>query len=46
MTTERIQHSGAWRISALVGGYLVTRVYYFYSQAEAEGQFLAEFPNG
>ena len=26
---------GAWRITDIIGGYLVTRVYYFYTKREA-----------
>lgn len=45
MTIERIKHSGAWCISAVVDGHLETRVYYFYSRSEAAERFKAEFPN-
>ena len=37
-------HAGAWVISAIVAGYLVTRQYYFYTKREAIRQFKAEFP--
>lgn len=34
-TVERIAHSGAWHISDIIGGHLVTRVYYFHTRSEA-----------
>jgi len=37
-------YSGAWVISAVISGYLVTRQYYFYTKREAIRQFKAEFP--
>jgi len=33
---------GAWLISALVGGYLITRRYYFHTKREAVDLFLSE----
>jgi hypothetical protein len=30
---------GAWRLSAFVNDYLITRTYYFYTKAEAIKQF-------
>ena len=33
---------GAWRVSDIVGGYLVTRVYYFYTKREAIKRFKEE----
>ena len=33
---------GAWRISGLVGGYLLTRCYYFYTKREAIRLFKEE----
>jgi len=32
---ERVAHSGAWVVSGVVNGYLVSRTYYGYSKAEA-----------
>lgn len=43
MTIEK-NHSGAWIISTIWQGYLVTRSYYFYTKREAVRQFKAEFP--
>jgi hypothetical protein len=36
---------GAWRISAVVSGYLETRRYYGYTKREAVALYLAEFNN-
>ena len=33
---------GAWRISDIIGGYLVTKVYYFYTKREAIKLFKEE----
>jgi hypothetical protein len=35
-------YEGAWIISDIVGGYLVTRRYYYYSKREALAMFRAE----
>ena len=35
MIVERVRHSGAIVISDTIGGYLVTRSYYGYTQREA-----------
>lgn len=35
-------HAGAWVVSALHGGYLVTRVYYGYTKREAIRKFTEE----
>jgi hypothetical protein len=35
-------NEGAWRISDIIGGYLVTRVYYFYTKREAVSLFKEE----
>jgi len=35
-------YEGAWVISDIVGGYLVTRRYYYYSKREALAMFRAE----
>ena len=37
-------YSGAWVISAVISGYLVTRQYYFHTKREAIRSFKAEFP--
>ena len=42
MLIERIPHSGAWAVSADVGGRLVTRTYYGYSKREAVAMFRHE----
>jgi hypothetical protein len=34
--------SGAWEVSDIVGGYLVTRIYYFYTKREAIALFRKE----
>ena len=43
MTVERVQHSGAYVLSELVGEgageYLFTRTYYGYTLREAKAQF-------
>jgi len=35
---------GAWKVSALIGGYFTTRQYFFVTKSEARKAFLAEFP--
>jgi hypothetical protein len=40
LTTWR-NHSGGWRISAIVGGYYVEQVYYYYTKREAVRLFRA-----
>ena len=45
MTAERNQ-AGAWIVSALVRGYLVTRRYYGYTRREAIRAFRAEVERG
>lgn len=42
MTAERLFPSGAWRVSAMCEGHLVTRVYYYYSKREALAEFRRE----
>lgn len=42
MTIEKIWHSGAIRIYAIIGGHLVTRVYYGYTKREARRLFRDE----
>ena len=39
MTVERLFPSGAWRISAMIGGHLKTRVYIGYTKREAMAEF-------
>jgi hypothetical protein len=42
ITAERVEHSGAWHLSALVGGsysFLVWRTYYGYNKREALAMF-------
>ena len=34
MSTEKL-HNGAWRVSTVYNGYLVSRVFYGYSKREA-----------
>jgi hypothetical protein len=34
--------AGAWVISALIGGYLVTEQFYFYTKKEATREFMNE----
>ena len=41
MTAERNVY-GAWVVSDIIGGYLVTRVYYGYSKREALRRFRSE----
>ncbi len=37
---------GAWRVSAVVGGFLVTRVYYGFTRSESVARFRAEMKGG
>ena len=41
MTIEK-NNAGAWVISDIIGGYLVTRKYYYYSKREAVALFRAD----
>jgi hypothetical protein len=41
MTIEK-NYEGAWVVSDIVGGYLVTRRYYYYTMREALAMFKAE----
>jgi len=43
MTAEKLFPSGAWRISAMIGDQLKTRVYIGYTKREAMANFRAEF---
>ena len=38
MSTIKL-HSGAWQVSAIIGGYLVTRTYYGYTKKVAKALF-------
>lgn len=42
MTIERMTPSGGWLITAIIGGYLVTRRYFGYSKREALAMFKDE----
>jgi hypothetical protein len=37
---------GAWRVSAIVGGFLVTRCYYGFTRRESVARFRAEMGRG
>jgi hypothetical protein len=41
MSATRVWHSGAWIVSEIVGGYLVSRTYYGYTKREAVALFRA-----
>lgn len=41
MTVEKT-FQGAWRISAIVNGHLITRQYFFYTKTEAIEEFKTE----
>jgi len=41
MSVNRVWHSGAWIVSQIVGGYLVSRTYYGYTKREAVALFRA-----
>lgn len=43
VTVERIRHSGALVVSAIVGRYLERRTYYGYSKREAIRDFKSQF---
>jgi len=42
MIIERVFPSGAWCVSGLVSGHLVTKVYYGYSRKESLAKFKRE----
>lgn len=42
MTITKL-HSGAWQVSEIVNGYLLTRTYYGYTKREAISEFISEF---
>lgn len=44
MTIEKT-FQGAWKISDIIGGYLVTRQYFDYTKKEAIAEFKGEFEN-
>jgi hypothetical protein len=41
MTAQK-NSAGAWVVSDIIGGYLVTRTYYYYNKHEAIAQFKRE----
>ena len=42
LTVARIIPSGAWQVSAIIGGHLVTRTYYGYTRREAVMRYRQE----
>ena len=46
MIVERMTASGGWRVSAMIGGYLVSRRYFGYSKREAIAKFKDELKEG
>jgi hypothetical protein len=46
MTVEKQYPSGAWLISDIIGGNLVTRRYLDYTKREAVAEFMAEMKVG
>lgn len=46
MTVFKIPHNGAIRVSDILNGHLVQRVYYGYTKAEAVRKFRAEMRGG
>lgn len=46
MTITRIFPSGAWQVSTIINGYLVTRTYYGYTKREAIALFRSETKRG
>jgi hypothetical protein len=42
MTVDK-NAEGAWRVSDIIGGYLVTKVYYEYTKREAIKRFKEEY---
>ena len=42
MTISKVFPSGAWQVSDIIRGYLVTRTYYGYSKREAARMFRRE----
>ena len=43
MLIERNHPTGSITISDIIGGYLVSRTYFWFTEAEAAEQFAAEF---
>jgi len=43
MTIEKDEIRACWVISDIIGGYMVTRRYYYYTKKEAIDAFTAEF---
>jgi len=39
ISAEKLRHNGAWRISAIIGGYLKTLVFYGYTKRQAIAEF-------
>lgn len=46
MTATKLFPSGAWQVSAIIGGYLVKRTFFGYTKREALQAFRAEFFKG
>ena len=46
MTATKLFPSGAWQVSAIIGGHLVRRVFFGYAKREALQAFRAEFLKG
>lgn len=42
-TATKIWYSGAWEVSAIIGGYREHRTYYGYSRRQAIRAFVAHF---
>jgi len=42
LTVTRIAHTGAYQVSTILDGYLVTRTYYGYSKQESINLFKVE----
>lgn len=45
MTVTKLHHSGAWQVSEIVNGYLLTRTYYGYTKRESISNFNKEKRN-
>jgi hypothetical protein len=46
MSADKVFPSGAWRVSDIIGSYLVQRVYFGHTKREAMLAFRAEFKRG
>lgn len=46
LSVERVFPSGAWRVSAIVAGHLVTRTYLYYTKRQAVAMFRADIQGG